>query len=106
MFQCKCKTPPYSYLDYEIIELDKNNQGQARLQTCKICGSVWVNYLIEEPHYTKSGRWWRAEIQSSDFGYLKIENVKSYIESQESCFVGGSFYELGIHRQSKPIYIG
>ncbi|GAB1039423.1 MAG: hypothetical protein SLagBPW_21260 [Shewanella algae] len=57
MFQCKCKTPPFSYLDYEIIELGKNNQGQARLQTCKICGSVWVYYLIEEPHYTKSGRW-------------------------------------------------
>ena len=102
IFKCKCKKPPFHYLDYNIVDLGEDNQGEATLETCKKCNTVWLNYLIEEPHHSNSGRWWRVEVLPNEVSSLSMNTVKSYIESKETCFVGGSFYKQGIHNKRKP----
>ena len=55
-FKCKCKKPPFHYLDYEVVCIGENNQAEASIETCKACRTVWLKFLIEEPHYLNSGR--------------------------------------------------
>ena len=105
-FKCKCQKPPFYYLDYEIVTLGENDQGEASVETCKSCGTVWLKFLIEEPHYSKSGRWWRAKVDPEEVSSLTIENVKFFIERQDECFAGGSYYKKGIHKKNKPIWVG
>ncbi len=108
MTQCTCMTPPFSHLDYDTIVLGDDPAytcGEVRVDTCKVCGAMWVNYLIEEPHYTRSGRWWRAPLKEDNFPGLTSANAKAYIEAQEWCFVGGSYHDGPIQKQTKPIAV-
>ncbi|MBN2835218.1 MAG: hypothetical protein JXR48_09655 [Candidatus Delongbacteria bacterium] len=105
IFKCKCKKPPFHYLDYDIVVLGENNLGEATLQTCKKCGAIWLKFLIEEPHYTNSGRWWRVQVSPNEMVSLTIDSAINYIEIQSECFVGGSFYKQGIHKKYKPICV-
>ena len=110
MSECACYKPPFFYLDFDEIELgDSGSYGSVSLQTCKKCGAKWVKYLIEEPHHTKSGRWWRAPISNEDSLTLTAENALEYVERQEWCLAGGSYYE-GVypgcdHKCVKPIRV-
>ncbi len=105
LFKCKCKKLPFHYLDYEVVSIGENSLGEASIETCKACGTAWLKFLIEEPHYSNSGRWWRTEIVPSKISGLTIEKAKEYIEEQEECFAGGSFYAKGIHKMIKPICV-
>ena len=103
--QCTCQRPPFHYLGYSIDKLGENEQGEATLETCKYCGAIWLNYLIEEPQYSNSGRWWRMEVTQTEAATLNIANVRDFIEQQDSCFAGGSFYNQGVHKKAKPICV-
>lgn len=106
MTECTCQNPPFYYLDFDEIDLGWDPRyGEVSIQTCKKCGTKWVKYLIEEEHHSKSGRWWRAQISNEDNLALTAGNAKEYVERQEWCFVGGSFYEVGIHKIMKPIKV-
>lgn len=92
IFKFKCKNPPFYFEDYEIEELgvDENfKYAEVTVDTCKKCGAKWLEYLIEEEHYTKSGRWWRTPIEGNYFNNLTALNAKEYLELSEWCFVGG-----------------
>lgn len=66
---------------------------------------MWINYLVQEPQYTKSGRWWRAPIKEEKTSLISADTSKQYIENQEWCFIGGSYYEGKIYLCKKPICI-
>lgn len=103
---CNCNKPPFYYLDYNSIYLGTDdNYADITIDTCKNCGKKWLKYLIEEEHYTKSGRWWRAPIDSSIVNILTAENSKELIESLDWCFVGGSYYDGNIHKEERPIKV-
>jgi hypothetical protein len=103
---CRCAKPPFYYKDYEInIFGEDSTYGEISINKCKKCGTYWLKYLIDEPQYTKSGRWWWVEISKNQSESLTLEDVKDYIMSQDVCWVGGSFYEQGIHEIKKPIII-
>jgi len=87
---CHCESPPFDYRDYEIIDLGMTSDyADISIEVCKKCGVRWLKYLIEEEHISKSGRWWRARLE---LPVIDKEAAKEYIESQKSCFTGGSYF--------------
>ena len=102
-FKCSCENPPFSYLNFDRSDLGADPSGaEVSVDTCKKCGVSWLVYLIEEPHYSNSGRWWRAKLATSA---ITLESSKGYIESQDWCFIGGSFHGSMGKKQSAPIKI-
>ena len=107
MIECVCQLPPFDYRDYEREDLGSDSMNaDIYIDTCKNCGTRWVVYLIEWPHFSKSTRWYRAPVRDDEILALCTKNAKDYIERQEWCFAGGDFYrERGIHKKTKPITI-
>ncbi len=106
IFKCKCHEPPFSYLDFDTINLGEDQNGaEVTIDACKQCGKKWLKYLIEQPHYSYSGRWWRAPITGVADTGITSEIAKDYLESLEWCFVGGSFHQAGIHKIKRPIRV-
>lgn len=101
--KCKCEEPPFNYLDYKSFNLGEDKNGaEVSINKCNECGTSWVNYLIEEAHYSNSGRWWRAKLNVSD---MKIDEAKTYIQTQKWCFIGGSFHNSTGKMLHAPIKI-
>jgi hypothetical protein len=103
---CACASPPFHYLAFENRDLGVDAFGaEICLQQCKTCGSHWLVYLVEWPHYSKSGHWWRAPIPAPLAAGITVETARPYIESLEWCYVGGSYYDQGIHKVYVPIHV-
>lgn len=103
---CTCFDLPFCYLDFDTLDLAPDGSlAEAQIDTCKKCGTRWVKYMIEQPYFSKSGRWWRAPISKTDSSALTANNAKAYIEQQEWCFVGGSFYDGKIKIKTRPIVV-
>lgn len=102
-FECVCLSPPFSYLNYESNELGCDSAGaEVSINICKKCSKLWLKYLIEQPHYSKSGRWWIAELNVNS---ISVESARNYIESQKWCFIGGSYFESAGIKLKAPIKI-
>jgi len=67
VFTCNCRKPPFHFPGFTVLELGEDLSGASiSVATCKKCGAKWLNYLIEEPHHTGSGRWWRVPLEVAD----------------------------------------
>jgi hypothetical protein len=103
---CKCATPPFWHLDYEGVELGMDSdRGLVELNTCKYCGQVWFNYLIEDPHYSHSGRWWRVPVPAEARALLRVEDARDFVQRQPWCFVGGCAFDSTGHRVEAPFVV-
>ena len=103
---CKCFCPSFCYLDYEEEAIfEENCRVEVSVARCKACGQKWLKYLLEEPHYSKSGRWWRVPIQNELPPIGTAAEAKLFIEGQSWCFVGGSFFESTGHIVQSPIKV-
>jgi hypothetical protein len=103
---CRCQQPPFHYLDFarEQIGMDAFN-ADVSIDTCNSCGTLWLVYLIEDEHYTKSGRWWRLPISAADRKALAPDDARAIIERSGWCFVGGSFHNSTGFRKDGPIVV-
>jgi len=91
--RCKCHQPPFDYEDYERIELGYDRtHSEVSMARCKYCGTYWLKYLIEEEHYTSSGRWWRVVVPEAEKDSVTAANARTFIERQASGFYGGSYF--------------
>ena len=103
---CKCATPPFWYLDYETAELgDDEHCAEVTLDTCKHCGQVWLKYLIEEAHFSRSGRWWRIALSDEQLSQVTAGNARELIEHQAWAFVGGSYFDSPGRKVDAPIHV-
>lgn len=103
---CKCKQPPFYFGDYVTIESGDDPRGaEVSLSTCKRCGVVWLTYLIEDPQYSRSGRWWRVEVSPELRGQVSAATAKEFIERQPDGFAGGSFFNSSGHAIVAPIHV-
>lgn len=92
--ECTCKVPPFWYEAFETARLGTDARGaEVSLDTCRRCRQIWLVYLIEEPHYGRSGRWWRVVVPPERRGDITLDNARAFIEAQSSGFVGGSFFD-------------
>lgn len=102
-FKCSCEKPPFIYSNYDSDELGCDSTGaEVSIHTCKKCSKSWLKYLIEQPHYSKSSRWWLATLSATS---ISTELAKNYIESQKSCFIGGDYFESTGKKIGAPIKI-
>ncbi len=92
--------PPFSYLNYETIELgiDETNGrfAEVSIQTCKHCGTKWLNYFVEIEGFSSSIKWFKAKIEASFLDEITPENAVENIEKADWHFYGGSYYGTGI----------
>ena len=100
---CICENPPFHYSNYEKVKSGTDAFGaEVTLEKCKYCKNFWLVYLLENPHYSNSGRWWRTKIASDD---IEIENARSRFEQSKSCFIGGSYFQSNGTKVIAPIKI-
>ncbi|MDD5285970.1 MAG: hypothetical protein PHD54_08930 [Desulfuromonadaceae bacterium] len=103
---CKCETPPFHFLDFDQEVVGEERYGaEVFLEKCAVCGRTWLKYLVEEPHYSRSGRWWRVPVQSDQIAIISAETARAFIERQPWCFVGGSYFDSTGHLVRAPIKI-
>ncbi len=98
---CKCETPPFHHINFVREELGEDQYGtEVALEPYKECNRVWLVYLIEEPHYANSGRWWRVLITPSERKNFISMLARQFIGNKDWCYIGGSFYNS--QSQKKP----
>ena len=103
---CVCAEPPFHYLRFERAELGADSfNADVSIETCKACAQLWLVYLIEEEHYSRSGRWWRAPISREQRDALTPAAARQFIERSPWCFVGGSFHDSTGYRANAPIAV-
>ena len=94
----------------EIMELGEdpncNDMNEVTMWKCREGGEFyWLKYLIEQPHYKNAGRWWMVKISAEDADGFSADMARSFIEDQDWCFVGGSYYDQGEHIAKRPIRV-
>jgi hypothetical protein len=103
---CQCAVPPFDFRNFTRIPLgDDAHGGEISIATCRTCGQLWLSYLIEWPHYTKSSRWWRVALSAEQRDALDTENARAFIEQQAAGFVGGCIFDGTVRRIQAPIKI-
>jgi hypothetical protein len=103
---CTCRHPPFWFVDYYTVHLGEDSHGADISHfTCKHCGATWLMYLIEEPHYSRSGRWWRVEIKEKNTNAVSAATARQYIERSAAGFAGGSYFNSQGHAITAPIKV-
>lgn len=103
---CKCQSPPFDSDNYKTVMLGEDAIGaDVSLETCKACGLIWLNYLIEEPERSRSGRWWLVTVPPTEVETLTAKNARSFIQQQKAGFVGGSHFNSRGKRIFAPIHV-
>ena len=103
---CACKEPTFHFTDDQTVELGEDSHGAAiSLSTCRHCGDLWLTYLIEWPHYSRSGRWWRVKVSPGEKQSVSIATARELIERAAGGFAGGSFFDSPGHPVTAPINV-
>lgn len=106
---CICKTPPFSYLNYDTEELgiDETNGrfAEVNIQTCKHCQTKWLNYFIAIEGVSSNSKWFKGIIDAAHVASIKPETALAYLENCEWYFYGGSYYGTGVSVGSGEIRV-
>ena len=83
-----------------------SEMSEVTMWKCGGCDEFfWLRYLIEQPQYSKAGRYWEVKISAKDAEGFSADNAKRFIEDQDWCIAGGSYYDQGRHIQTRPIAV-
>lgn len=103
---CSCEEPPFRFEDYKTVEVGEDSHGaEISVLTCNLCGHMWLNYLIDWPHQSRSGRWWRVHIPPDEKHSISTTTAREFIERSFEGFAGGSFFNSHGHRITTPITV-
>ncbi|RYU95723.1 hypothetical protein [Emticicia agri] len=106
---CPCKNPPFSYLNYDTVELgiDETNGrfAEVSIQNCKHCQTIWLHYFVEIEGFSGNIKWFKAIIDDTVLDSLTVENALEHIERAAWYFYGGSYYGSGISVGSGKINV-
>jgi hypothetical protein len=102
-------TPPFRYDDYisQDIGVDKTNGrfGKVSIDTCKKCGTQWLNYFVEYEAFTASGRWFRAPVTQQLITDLIPERAAELLSILPWYFYGGSYFNTSGLRGSGAVRV-
>lgn len=94
---CSCEKPTSNYTEYRSSGLSTDHTNgryaEVSIQQCKLCQRIWIHYLVEFEHYSKSGRWYKGIVSKKDRPNITPENAVEYLESLEWYVFGGSYFE-------------
>ncbi len=104
--ECKCCIPPFNFQNFSKTHLGEDASGaEITLDRCTHCGQLWLNYLIEDPSFSHSTRWWRVVLTLEQKQGISAATSRGFIEQQAWCFIGGSYYGSSGNRSEAPIRI-
>lgn len=108
MPDCGCMHPPFHYTNFVSMEIgiDATNgyETEVQIDTCRVCGSRWLKYLVQEAAVTRSGRWYRGLISAETARAITPGTAAAVLESLEWCFVGGSaLNSTGLKREGPVV---
>ncbi len=90
-------TPPFHFTDFatEFIGTDETNGrfGEVTVETCRLCGSKWLRYMVEYAAFTGSGRWYKGLVSQKTLNKLTPETAVVILERLPWHFYGGSYFE-------------
>jgi hypothetical protein len=73
--------------------MTNNRYGEISINTCRYCGTKWINYLYEYPFFTRGGRYYKGIVTDEKLKELTPGTVAEYLESLDWYFYGGSFFD-------------
>lgn len=106
-YTCECQNPQSKNSQFERnflgIDEQKGRFGEVSIDTCKACQSKWIYYFVEYEAFSKSGRWFRALINSKDIDKITPLNAVDFFDENSFCIAGGSYYDsIGFILKEKP----
>ena len=109
MSECRCMTPPFYFLDYDSQSLgvDETNGrfGEVTIDTCKACGKKWLQYFVEYPSFSESGRWYRGLVTPEIVKSITPERAPELLAGLPWHFSGGSYFRTTGRRGTGPIMV-
>ena len=102
-------TPPFHYTNFDTQNLgvDETNgrYGDVTIESCKACGSKWIQYLVEYEAFSSSGRWYRALISDEMLESVTPQNAVELLSTLPWHFFGGSYFRSTGQRGTGPIHV-
>jgi hypothetical protein len=93
--QCRCWRAPFWYGDFNsrYLGLDDNGPFAAvSVEECKHCDQKWLQYLIEEEGFSKSGRWYRVPLSDEEAASVRPATAVQLLSHRSWHFRGGSYF--------------
>ena len=104
---CACLATGPRYPDFECTEIgaDPTNGRFADVEVhrCSRCGRLWLNYLIEQEAFSRSGRWYSGVVTTDELEDLMPAEAPKLLETLPWYLMGGSFFDGKISRGSGPL---
>jgi hypothetical protein len=102
MESCRCYHPPFDYRKFSSYYVGVHGQCEFSVVTCCLCGSRWLECLIEQEGFTGAGRWYRGLLPAT--GQIPAARAAlDYLKSLPWYFVGGSYFHSTGMRRNSPI---
>jgi ribosomal protein S18 acetylase RimI-like enzyme len=94
---CECLNEPLEFDHYAVLRyigVDEINgrYGDAALWQCKICGRLWLHYLVEIEGFTGSGYYLMGLITPELSETITPDAAMDYINSLDWHLYGGSYF--------------
>ena len=95
--QCRCWSVPFWYGDFNsrYIGVDETIGpfGNVSVEQCKQCGQQWLQYLIEEEGFSRSGRWYRVPLSDEEAASVSPVTAVQLLCRRGWHFRGGSYFD-------------
>lgn len=101
--ECHC-IELMKFVRSSFLGLDKNF-GEASLENCSNCQSLWLLYHYENEAITRSGRWFRGKLSQNQTDGLTANTTLELLGSLEEAYCGGSYFDGKISRWRGQIII-
>ena len=108
--KCTCHNPPLHHTDFKRIRFvgideTKGRYGRVTIEKCKHCNSLWLKYFVEYESFSKSGRWFRGQIDKENSKKITPENSVEYLRSLAWYLYGGSYFDHNGRKGSENIRV-
>lgn len=72
--------------------------AEVTLNRCRTCGRLWLRYLVEYEHYSRSGRWARGLIDEAAAAAITPQTAADHIDGLDWYLYGGSYFDTSGRR--------
>jgi hypothetical protein len=94
---CRCNYVPPRHFDYDrqYIGVDETDGrfAEVAIDTCKYCGTKWINYFYEVEGFSGSGRWYRGIIGEEAAATISASTAATWLEQLDQYMYGGSYFD-------------
>lgn len=105
--ECRCATPPIDHRDYEPADMgvddDHGRFADVRIDRCRWCGRLWLQYHHELEAFSRSGRWYRGIITPGQAARATSANALQILAELPWHLYGGSFFDTTGQRSDVPL---